>query len=42
MEREGLVCSFPQTVHQLILTFSLSCNAEESAIFHPKSHKRLI
>lgn len=28
--------------HQLILTFSVSCNAVESAVFHPKSHKRLI
>lgn len=39
---EGLVCSFLQTAHQLILTFSLSRNAAESAIFHPKSHKRII
>lgn len=42
MEREGLVCSIPQTAHQIILTVSLSCNAAETAIFHPKSQKRLI
>lgn len=42
MERECLVCHFPQAAHQLNLTFSFSYNVTASDIFHPKSHKRLI
>lgn len=42
MERECLVCSFPQAAHQLNFTFSFCYNVTASDIFHPKSHKRLI
>lgn len=42
MDRECLVCSFPQAAHQLNLTLSFSYSVMASDIFHPKSHKRLI